>query len=73
MSREHSTYLSPSVVDLGDVFCVPHYLSEDMLSEEQRSATQAVMYGGSQSTKECLSLRWVSLRKYFNNCTRASA
>ena len=48
MNQGQSTYLSPSVVDLGDVFCVPHYLSEDMLSNEQRRATQAIMYEGSQ-------------------------
>ena len=47
-----STCLSSSVVDRGDVFCGPHYLSADRLSEEQRSATQAVLYGGSQGELE---------------------
>jgi agmatinase len=30
--------------ELGDVFCVPHFLDEDMLSEAQRQRTQAVIY-----------------------------
>jgi agmatinase len=32
------------VFDLGDVFCVPHFLSEESLSETQRARTQAAIY-----------------------------
>jgi agmatinase len=30
--------------ELGDVFCVPHFLTEDMLSDPQRHRTQDVIY-----------------------------
>lgn len=37
----------PGVVDLGDVFVVPHLLSEEMISEEQKAATRAVVHPNS--------------------------
>jgi agmatinase len=33
------------IVDVGDVFCVPQLLTDDMLSEEQRRRTRAALYG----------------------------
>jgi agmatinase len=33
------------VVDVGDVFVIPHLLHDDMLSEEQRRASAAALYG----------------------------
>jgi guanidinobutyrase len=35
------------IVDAGDVFVVPQLLTDDMLSEEQRRRTRAVLYGPS--------------------------
>ncbi|MES1205197.1 MAG: arginase family protein [Pseudomonadota bacterium] len=34
------------IVDVGDVFVVPQLLSDDMLSDAQRDATRAAIYGG---------------------------
>jgi guanidinobutyrase len=33
------------IVDVGDVFCVPQLLTDDMLSDEQRRRTRAALYG----------------------------
>jgi agmatinase len=33
------------IVDVGDVFCVPQLLTDDMLSEDQRRRTRAALYG----------------------------
>ncbi|MEE2786459.1 MAG: arginase family protein [Myxococcota bacterium] len=35
----------PWVCDLGDVFTVPHFLSDDMLSPAQKEAAQRALYG----------------------------
>ncbi len=35
----------PDVVDVGDVFCVPQLLSDDMLSPAQLAATRDALYG----------------------------
>lgn len=35
----------PAVVDLGDVFVVPHLLSEEMVSDEQKAATRTAIHG----------------------------
>ena len=39
-----SKYHSSEVIDLGDVFCVPHLLSEEMLSATQRRRSQEAIY-----------------------------
>ncbi len=33
------------IVDVGDVFCVPQLLTDDMLSDEQRRRTRVALYG----------------------------
>ncbi|NBX76073.1 MAG: arginase family protein [Proteobacteria bacterium] len=38
--------LPKTVLDLGDVICVPHFLHDEMLSEQQREATQKELYPG---------------------------
>ena len=35
---------APPVHDLGDVFCVPHFLSDSMLSDNQINASREIMY-----------------------------
>jgi agmatinase len=35
------------IVDVGDVFCVPQLLTDDMLSDEQRRRTRVALYGPS--------------------------
>jgi arginase family enzyme len=42
---EHSIW-HPSVVDLGDVYTVPHYLYDELLSDQQKNMTAQVFYGG---------------------------
>lgn len=42
--REHPIHAG-DVVDAGDVRVVPHFLSEDMLSERQTRASREVLYG----------------------------
>jgi arginase family enzyme len=37
------------LVDVGDVFCVPHFLHDDMLSEAQLEATRRDLYGDARS------------------------
>lgn len=44
LSRVDSLYHSEASVDLGDVFCIPHLLSEEMLSQTQRLRCQAAIY-----------------------------
>jgi len=39
--------LRAGIVDVGDLFVVPQLLTDDMLSEEQRRRTRAVLYGPS--------------------------
>ncbi len=38
--------LHPDVLDLGDVFCVPQLLHDDMLSKAQRDAARQALYPG---------------------------
>ena len=45
LNRDTSSYHSEVAIDLGDVFCIPHLLSEDMLSETQRLRCQKAIYG----------------------------
>ena len=49
ISLPNSQYHTPEVVDLGDVFCVPHLLSEEMLSATQRSRCQVAIYSRSDA------------------------
>ena len=39
--------LGAGIVDVGDIFAVPQLLTDDMLSDEQRRRTRAVLYGPS--------------------------
>ncbi|MGB0646674.1 MAG: arginase family protein [Bradymonadia bacterium] len=45
LSRQESAYHNDAVVDLGDVFCIPHLLSEEMLNVAQRRRCQQSVYG----------------------------
>ncbi len=45
LNRGKSGYHSEASIDLGDVFCIPHLLSEEMLSESQRIRCQQAIYG----------------------------
>ncbi len=45
MSRPKHPIWSEDVVDVGDVFCVPQLLSDDMLSTAQLAATREALYG----------------------------
>ena len=40
------------IVDVGDLFVVPQLLTDDMLSEEQRRRTRAVLYGPSVTSDD---------------------
>lgn len=43
--QSHHTLLSSASLDIGDVRVVPQLLSDEMLSDQQREATQHVLYG----------------------------
>jgi len=45
LSRANSHYHHKASIDLGDVFCIPHLLSEEMLSETQITRCQHAIYG----------------------------
>ncbi len=40
------------IVDVGDLFVVPQFLTDDMLSDEQRRRTRAVLYGPSAANSD---------------------
>lgn len=48
LRRVDSRYHDEASIDLGDVFCIPHLLSEEMLSEDQRQRCQAAIYGAGE-------------------------
>ena len=45
LGRPEHPIWSDRVVDLGDVFTVPHFLSDEMLSEPQLAAAREALYG----------------------------
>ncbi len=45
LKRPGHAYHAPDVVDLGDVRVIPHLLSEEMISNDQKHACQVALYG----------------------------
>ncbi|MFO0728860.1 MAG: arginase family protein [Myxococcota bacterium] len=45
LDRRSSLYRDPSIVDVGDVFCVPQLLDDEMLSPAQLTASRRAIYG----------------------------
>ena len=45
LDAPHHPMWSSDVVDLGDVFTIPHFLSDEMLSDSQRADARSRLYG----------------------------